>query len=124
MPTLTCVVQMEIDGHPIPNSPFIQTFTVTQAQTLNVQKAVDSAGSYATIPTVDAIAALTALLLQNPDAQLVYRFNNQSDAGVTVPAGGLVIILGANINSGAATNVKVSNSDSGAVATIQGLAAG
>jgi hypothetical protein len=124
MPDVNIVIQTEIDGHPLPSSPFIQLPDgITQVQAFSVLKTVDAVNSFATIPTVDSFTSIAILLLANPDAELIYRFNGQTDAGIVVPAGGLVMVSGALIDSGAGTNVLVNNSASNSPATIYGFVA-
>jgi hypothetical protein len=124
MPQVQIIIEAGIDGHPLPGSPFIQQSTVvTQVQAISVQKGVDLPNVFATIPTVDAFENIYILLLLNPDAQLIYRFQGQTDAGVVVPAGGMILISGAMIDSGAGTNVLVNNSNSNTAATITGFVA-
>lgn len=124
MPNVEIIITAEVDGHPLPSSPFIQTSgVVTQVQAISVQKSVDQPNVFATIPTVDSFTSIFMLLLMNPDAQLVYRFQGQADAGLIVPAGGMVLISGAQIDSGAGSNVLVSNSNSNSPATIVGFVA-
>jgi hypothetical protein len=124
MPQVQIIIEASIDGHPLPGSPYIQqSAVVTQVQAISVQKGVDLPNVFATIPTVDAFEDIYILLLLNPDAQLVYRFQGQTDAGVVVPAGGMILISGAMLDSGAGTNVLVNNSNSNTAATITGFVA-
>lgn len=123
MPSLEVIVTASLDGHPLPGSPFTQILAVLSYQTISVKKSVDAEGVFTTIPTVDALTPLCLVLLTCPDAQLVYRVNGQTDSGITIPAGGLLLVSNSDIGSGATTNLEVSNSSSGAVATIQGVIA-
>jgi hypothetical protein len=123
MPIVNLVLQAEINGHPFPSSPFLQTMDVDQIQVISVMMPVTLVDVYATIPTVDTFTSLAMLLLQNPDAQVIYRFQGQTDAGLVVPAGGMVLISGAMIDSGAGSNVLCNNSSSNGPATIVGFAA-
>lgn len=124
MPSIQIVIQAEIDGHPVPNSPFIQVFDIDEFQSINVQKGVDLPGAYGVVPGADAFTVVQALLLANPNAEVIYRFNGQSDAGLVVQAGGLVLICNTNLTAGALTNVTVNNSQTNSPATISGFVAG
>lgn len=123
MPIVNLVLQAEVNGHPFPSSPFLQSMEVDQIQVISVQMPVTLVDVYQTIPTIDSFTSLAMLLLQNPDAQLIYRFQGQSDSGLVVPAGGMVLISGAMLDSGAASNVLCNNSSSNGPATIVGFAA-
>ncbi len=124
MPAVVIQITSEIDGHPLPSSPFIQIPDgITQVQAFSVLKTVDGVGSFATIPTVDSFTSIAVILLANPDAELIYRFNGQTDAGIVIPAGGLIMLSGAMLDSGAGTNVLVNNSVSNSPATIYGFVA-
>src|SRR5260221_3083033 len=112
MANVQITVELTLDGHPLPGSPFTQILDVLDYQVLNVRKSIDAVGVFAPIPTVDALTPISALLLWNPDAELIYRFAGQTDAGLTVPAGGLVLLSNVDIEAGATLNVGADNSSS------------
>lgn len=119
------VVEADVDGTPIPGSPFMVPVTSRAlAQAFSVKKTQDLPGSYAQIPVVDAIAVIEALILSNPAAKMKYRFQGQSDAGLAMDAGGIVVLAKTQLNDGKTTNVKASNSDTGSSEVIEGFVAG
>lgn len=119
MASVSIVVQLEIDGVPLPGSPFTQILSVEDYQAVNVRKGVDAVGTFTTIPTIDAIDNIQALLLTNPDAEMQYRLNGQTDSSITIEAGGLILF-----SNCAGSSILASNSSSGAVATLIGFVAG
>ena len=121
MPAVNVVITCEIDGHPIPSSPFLQIGNIAQIQAINVQMPVTGTTQFVVIPTVDTFTSIGMLLLMNPDADLMYRFNGQTDQGLEVLAGGLVLISGSNLDSGAGSNILCNNSSSNGPATIIGF---
>lgn len=122
MPVLEVVVSAKLDGVPFDGFPVTRRIEVTEAQTLNIQKANGDAGAYVELPTVDILPVISAFILRT-DAAIGLRFNAQSDAGIALNKGGLIVIIDANIASGAATNVKVNNAGAGA-ATLRGAVGG
>jgi len=119
MASVSIVVQLELDGKPLPGSPFTQILDVDDYQSINVRKSVDAIGTFTTIPTVDAIDNIQALLLTNPDAEMQYRLNGQTDSSITVEAGGLILFSNCSGSS-----ILASNSSSGMPATLIGFVAG
>lgn len=122
MPVVNLVLTAEINGARVDGSPFTQIMELfgEQARGFTTLKPVDTVGVYAVIPGIDDLTAISVLLLSNPDAELIYRFAGQTNAGLTVPAGGLLLLSGASLEDG----VLVNNSSSGAAATIVGMVAG
>ena len=123
MPSIKMVIAVEIDGVSLPGFPLTRRLETTEAQALNISKANDGVGVYVTLPTVDQLPIINALVVQAIDQAITLRLNNQSDAGITLNAGGLIAIIDAVINSGATTNAKVNNA-SGSNALVRGVAAG
>jgi len=119
MPTLEVTVSIKQDGVPIVGSPFIRRVVVDESQQFATEQA--TGGGYATLP-LTLLDQLSFLLLQ-PDQQITLRFSNQSDQGLVVNAGGLVLIADVTVNSGASTNATVNNT-SGQTAVLTGLGAG
>ena len=121
MPVIEVTVQCTLDSKPLDGFPFTRRVEVSESQTINVQKVVD--GAYAALPTVDYIPSIGVLILRTDSGPFGVRLNAQSDAGISLNAGGLLIVVDGAIASGAATNVKVQNT-SGATAGVRGLVAG
>ena len=127
MPYITCTVLVTSDVGAQPQQIFekIARIFVTQEQLLNLQKAGgDGAGVFTALPSVEQSPILNGLIIAT-DQPLNVRTGGVADGDGIIPlkAGGMVLILDANIASGATTNVKVNNVGTSA-ATITGLAGG
>ena len=89
---------------------------VDEFQSFAYEKA--TGGGYETLPTTQ-IATLQALALV-ADQAVTLRLDGQSDAGIVLSAGGLLLVLDATIDASATTNVTLDNSSgSTAVCTAQ-----
>ena len=73
-------------------------------------------------PPVAELDTIQFLLLK-ADQVTSLRFANQSDAGLAMNANGIVLLIDANINVAAATNLKVQN-NSGSTAILKGTVGG
>jgi hypothetical protein len=124
MASLKVSVQVELDGVPAtwlgPNGRLVRRYEVDESQAFSYEK-VDDNGTHATVPCAEIVSVQHLLVV--PAAAMTFRLDGQSDAGITVGANGLLLVLGATIDAGASTNVTVSN-DSGATAILKGIVAG
>lgn len=112
-------ITIKRDGKLLAGYPLYRRVQVDEIQAFSTEQV--SGGGYIALPT-SLLDTLQALVL-SPSRQVSVRFNNQSDAGVLVNAGGLLILLDATVASGAATNATISNA-SGATALLEGFAGG
>lgn len=119
MPTLELSVTAKLNGVPIAGSPFIRRVSVDEIQQFATEQA--TGGGYATLP-ITSLDQLNFLLLQ-PDQTLTIRLSGQSDQGLVLNAGGLLLICDATIAATASTNATTSNA-SGTTAVLTGLAGG
>ena len=92
---------------------------VDEVQQFAYEKA--TGGGYETVPTTQ-IAALQVLAL-TADQAITIRLDGQSDAGISLNANGLLLIIDGTIDAGASTNATIDNS-SGSAATIMGVGGG
>ena len=119
MPSIKILIDCEIDGVRANGFPLARRIEVTEIQQFDVTRS--TGGGYVATPTSD-LASISAFIL-HPDQAVTLRLNAQSDAGIDINAGGIIAIIDAAIDSGAATNATVSNA-SGSDARIEGIAAG
>lgn len=98
----------------------VRRVSVDENQSFDYDKA--TGGGYASLP-VGELATLQLLLLENIDQAVTVRLNGQSDAGILLTAGGLLLMLGGSLTDGAATNATVDNS-SGSTTVLRGVAGG
>jgi hypothetical protein len=127
VPYLTVSIRVTSDVGGEPNVVFDRTHRValTEAQTLAVTKAGgDNAGVYTTIPTINKIPAINALIIAT-DQPVNLRMASVSatDGNIALKAGGIFIVVDANIAAGAALNALCNNV--GAIAAnLSGLVGG
>lgn len=116
---LEITVSIKKNGWEIPGFPYRRRMLVDETQQFSYEKA--TGGGHESLP-VTQIASLQALVL-TADQALTARVDGQSDAGIVLSAGGLLLVVDATIDAGASTNATIDNS-SGAVALVRGLGAG
>ena len=116
-------LSLEKDGVPLTGSPFTRNLTLAESQEFNYAEAND--GNTTTFSAVPAeqIADIRCLLI-TADQTLTFRFDGQTDVGITINAGGLLFFFDSNINSGAGSSNASVNNNSGSVATVKGFAGG
>jgi len=120
MPTIEVEVTVKRDGRPLEYLRTVRRIEVDEAQEFVYEKA--DGGGFVTLP-VGELAEIQALVFQSVDQLTTLRLDGQSDAGIVLNAGGMVVIIDCDIDAAAATNALVDNS-SGSVALLRGLAGG
>lgn len=116
---LDVTVTVKLNGRDVKGFPYQKRLVVDEVQQFAYEKA--TGGGYETLP-ITQIATLQALVLA-PDQALTVRVDGQSDAGLVLNAGGLLLLLDSTTDAGASTNATIDNS-SGSTAVITGLGAG
>ena len=119
MATIEVSVTVKLDGQPISGSPFVRRLTADETQAFAVEQA--TGGGYVTLP-LTSLDQLNFLLLQ-PDQSITVRLSAQSDQGIVLQAGGVLLICDAAIAAAPTTNATVTN-DSGSTAVLSGFAGG
>lgn len=119
MPTLEVTVSVKLDGVPVAGFPVTRRREVDEAQQFAVERATGA--GYVTLGA-DDLDEIQVLVLRT-DQLVTVRLDGQTDAGLVLTAGGLLVLMDADIDAGVATNVLIDN-DSGFVATLRGVAAG
>ena len=124
MPSVKLTVDLEVDGVKVQGFPLVRRITVDEVQHFEYDEAADNdSTTFSALPTAQ-IASVQALLLRPLEQPITLRLDGQSDAGIIISTGGIVIIMGATIDAGAATNATVNNPDATAVSKLKGFAAG
>ena len=116
---LDVTVIIKRNGRDVTGFPYQKRMMVDELQSFAYEKA--TGGGHETLPTTQ-IATLQALVV-TADQALTLRLDGQSDAGIVLSAGGLLLILDATIDAGVSTNATLDNS-SGSTAVITGIGAG
>lgn len=117
-------VLVEVDGHVVSGFPLVQRVAADQILPWSpfVQAPDDPEAEppvYTPLPT-PTLAGLKALVLR-PDGPITVRFAAQTDAGLPLEAGSLLILLGCDVGLDPETNVTLRAEQETA---IRGLAAG
>lgn len=122
MPTLKATINLELNGVSVAGFPVVKRLELDESQEFRYEKVDDTNGTtFIAVPTAQ-IASIQALIVQ-ADQQLTFRFDGQTDAGILLNAGGLILVMDATIDASAATNLTVNNNVQ-PTANITGLAAG
>lgn len=116
---LDVTVIVKRNGREVAGFPYQKRMVVDELQSFSYEKA--TGGGYETLPTTQ-IATVQALVV-TADQALTLRLDGQSDAGIVLSAGGLLVVLDATIDASSTTNATLDNS-SGSTAVITGLGAG
>jgi hypothetical protein len=119
MPTLKLTLTAELDSQLVPGFPIVRRLVVDEVQAFDYKRT--SGGTYVALP-LDQIDTVQVFVMQT-DREVTLRFQGQSDAGLVLHAGGLVLLFDVDLDAGFATNVTVNN-NSGITATLRGLGAG
>lgn len=123
MPTLKFTIQAELDGVSISGFPITKRLTVAETQQFRYEEADDgNTTTFSAVPA-DQLAEIQALLLQT-DQQLTFRLDGQSDAGITLNAAGILLLIDCDIDAGAGSSNLSVNNNSGSTANVTGLAGG
>lgn len=116
---LDIIVTIKRNGRDVTGFPYQKRMLVDELQQFSYEKA--TGGGHETLP-VTQIASVQALVL-TADQALTVRLDGQSDAGIVLSAGGLLLVLDATLDASSTTNATIDNS-SGSTAVVTGLGAG
>lgn len=119
--TLKVTVSVRVDGTEIPGFPKTRRLELDEKQEFGYEEANDGDSTTFSALPADQLSNIQALIVQ-PDQEITIRLDNQSDAGVTIGADGLLVILGSTIDAG--SNRATVNNNSGNTANIRGIAGG
>lgn len=120
MAQVKVTVLVEVDGVALPGFPFVSRLPYEQVVGWNpYDQAENALGVFESMPLL-TLDVLQALVLRT-SGRILVRFNGQSDAGLELEPGGLLIALGAAVEAGSTTNVRVSAMED---TSIRGVAAG
>ncbi len=110
MPLLEIEVVVRQDGNVLDGFPIIRRINPNQVQA-QAHTQVPGNAADQLIPGIDYLTTINALLLNPLDGAIVVKLNGAA-TGFTINAGGVLLLLDGIINAGAATNVKVNDSNS------------
>lgn len=119
MPTLKITLSAELDGVQLAGYPKTRRLEVDESQSFSIEQA--TGGGYSTLP-IQQLGEVQALILE-PDQAVTLRLDAQSDAGLEINKGGLIVLFDVTINAGASTNATIDNA-SGSTVKLVGIAGG
>ena len=117
--TIDITIIIKRNGVDVPNFPYRRRLVVDEVQSFSYERA--TGGGYVSLP-VDQMDTLQALVVSADQATTI-RLAAQTDTGIALNAGGLLLVVDAAIAAAAATNAKLDNS-SGSTTVVSGLGAG
>jgi hypothetical protein len=120
MPTLKLTVQADLDGVPLSGFPVVRRLVVTEVQTFETARPAQP-GTWYSLPVVE-LATLNALIVQT-DQPITLRLDGQTDRGINLAAGGLVVLFDVHMDAGYLTNATSANNGT-ATAIVSGLGGG
>jgi len=106
MPTLKATVNLELDGVSVAGFPVVKRIETEESSTIDFDKTDD--GNSTTFTAVSNLASLQAIAITT-DQQLTFRFDAQTDQGIVLNAGGLILMMDVTIDASSQTNVVVNN---------------
>ena len=107
MPLLEATIDIKLDGKSITGQPVVFTATYVEGTATTLTKANGDGSSYvqwSQLGTDNGLFLMT-------DAAVSFKFNNAG--AIPLNAGGLILVLGANIAASAATNITINNAGAG-----------
>lgn len=120
MPTVKISLSIEVDGQPLAGSPFVRRLAMDEAQAFGPYEKA-TGGGFVAMPTGEL--AEIQFFFAHTNRQVTLRLDGQTDAGLVVNAGGLVLLVDVDIDAGALTNAMVDNSGT-AIAALRGFVGG
>lgn len=108
MPTFKLTLHLEKDGVLLPEFPVVRRLEVDESQSARYEQADDAdSGTFDAMPTAQMSEVQMAYI--TGDQQTTIRVDGQSDAGIVLNSGGLLLIFNADIDAGASTNLTINN---------------
>ena len=122
MSTLTATITLKRDGVELPGFPVTRTMSYVEVQIFAYDEANDGdTTTFSALPT-SQIASIKGLYVTANQA-VTLRLDGQSDAGIALDSGGVLLVLNGTIDDGASTNATLNN-NSGSTALVKGVAVG
>ena len=119
MPSFELTVILKRNGVDLPGFPVNRRIETDEDASFQHEEA--TGGGFVALPTGE-MDEINFLALKT-DQQITVRLDGQSDAGIILNAGGLLLIVDADIDAGASTNATISNG-SGSTVNVKGVAGG
>lgn len=104
MPTLEATIILKQDGVDVPGFPITSRMSV-----LDIRSADESFGFGGGFVSFQSWPVVSVVAIQSSEQVLTLRLNGQSDAGILVNPGGVVVLFNVGLTDGLTTNVKIQN---------------
>lgn len=105
MPLVEIEISLKVDGNLLDGYPIVRRINQAEEVHKRVQK---PNGDGASFFQASALSTDNCIIIQT-DAPVNFRLNNQSTGQIPLNAGGLLLVIDGNINSGSATNILINN---------------
>jgi len=123
MPKMKVTVLAEIDGVSVPGTPYSREVDVDESQTFSYEEADDGDSTTFSVIPMAQLATIKCLVVK-PSQAVTVRLDGQTDAGVTLAAGGLLLVVDGTIDAGAGASNASVNNNSGVTSVLKGAGAG
>jgi hypothetical protein len=121
--SLELTITLRREGKPADGFPIVRRIEVDELQGFTYEKVADNNTTTFTAFPTNQLDTVQAFVIK-ADSDITVRFNNQSDAGIVLKAGGIMALFDVSINSGISTNSTVNNPAATGVAVVSGLVGG
>jgi hypothetical protein len=112
-------VTAEIDGRPVPGTPYRRVVDVDESQVFSYEEPDDGEGTTFSVIPMAQLDTINNLLVK-PDQAVTIRLDGQTDAGIVLAAGGLLLVVDGTIDAGAGSSNASLNNNSGSTALVKG----
>jgi len=119
MPKMVTTVTCEIDGVPVPGTPYRREVSIDESQVFSYEEADDGDGTTFSVIPMAQLATIKNMLVK-PSQAVTIRLDGQTDAGIVLAAGGLLLIVDGTIDAGAGSSNASLNNNSGSTALVKG----
>lgn len=114
-------IDIKQDGSRMPGFPLTKTMSVTESKGKAVIQRADADDTFTELPLQELTSIEVLYVTANEAFNL--RINDQSDSHIPMDADGVLLLIGANIPSGASNKVALEN-ESGSTAEVTIVAGG
>lgn len=122
MPTIRVVVNVDVDGTPVPSLSAVARMELETSQAFEYEKAADNdSTTFSSLAGVDALSAVNVLIVRAQDA-VNLRLNGQSTSLIPLRAGGLLVLIDTALET--TTLASINNPEASATARVRGYAGG
>lgn len=123
MARVRVIVSVEIDDLPMAGVPVIRSMECTHVRTTNAPKEMDIAGDFPALVIAQDFSVLQGFML-TPDGQMNLRVGGQTDGGILINPGGLLLLIDGAVIPPTGGKVIAANSVQPQTNRLRGFVAG